>query len=255
MAQKDASKSKVWTVEEIHSLIEAFRTTPDLWQRKHANYKNKLRRIQLFADMAADFGTSTDEIKEKFRSLRTVYMQNLKRVATIDGYVPKWEFYNSLHFLHGEITSKYDDGVNIDDDGSESAIYLEEPYESLPSDDTHQPEKQVNSKKRRVEAPPSRPQEQRSPSISNDAFGKFVMHSLDAMNNPLIEEKTKLRIQLLISDAMHEAASAALSLLTSHAPQRASFQSPTIEQDTYETCVQTGEELLEELTIVKQEIG
>ncbi|XP_058450178.1 uncharacterized protein LOC131429809 [Malaya genurostris] len=270
MAMKDPGKTKLWTVEETFNLIDAFRSKPALWQRKQLNYRNKHRRAELLREIANEFGTSTDEVKEKLRSLRTVYMQNVKRIAAVDGYVPKWDYYNALQFLKGELLSQYDNTLNYEEDCSESVVFLDEHYES-PSEEPTQPEQnsiqnQPNEypryKKRRFENLPGINQEQRIGNVSNEEFGKFLVHSLNTMNNPQIEEKTRLRIQIVVSEAMHEAATKALSLLTSNAPHRSpppcqsllpSSSLPVSEKDTYETTLHNGEHLLDEITIVKQE--
>lgn len=63
----------------------------------------------------------------------------------------------------------------------------------------------------------------------NRPFGDYVALSLDLMNNALIEEKVKLQIQLLLSEALTETATSALSRLPSPSQTPAYAQSPLVQ--------------------------
>lgn len=84
-------------------MIRAFRKHPALWKKENSEYKNKPFRAGILEQLAVEFRTNAEAIKEKLRSLRTIYGQNLKKHTKTDG-TPKWEFFGALSFLKGEMT-------------------------------------------------------------------------------------------------------------------------------------------------------
>ncbi|XP_062550779.1 uncharacterized protein LOC134215659 [Armigeres subalbatus] len=220
-----AGASKTWTMEDTYRLINGFQSQPALWKKDNKEYKNKHFRGFLLDQLATDFNTNTEAIKEKMRSLRTIYGQNLKKYAKSDA-TPKWEFFNAMSFLksemlceqYGMLSSELPSHVNDDSNNFAS----EEQYEDvLPQQEMLEPV--IYLKKIRTKSPiPSHMDNNSNPPPlqeldpdRNRRFGDYVTLTLDMMNDRLAEEKVKLEIQLLLSRAITETATNALEQLAS----------------------------------------
>ncbi|XP_078811702.1 uncharacterized protein LOC101159687 isoform X8 [Oryzias latipes] len=81
-----------------------------LWNHKSANYKNRLLRQSLLETLSRLLSEDqpvafTEDIKTKFRNLRTVFQREHKVVSSNktcgseDFYLPKWKHYHQLMFL------------------------------------------------------------------------------------------------------------------------------------------------------------
>ncbi|XP_065080796.1 uncharacterized protein LOC135703478 [Ochlerotatus camptorhynchus] len=248
MASNEGS-SKTWTADETYRLIRAFRKHPALWKKENSEYKNKPFRAGILEQLAIEFRTNAEAIKEKLRSLRTIYGQNLKKHAKTDG-TPKWEFFGALSFLKGEMSGDSADmitdlSMKADENSTDSTA---DRIEDVPIQcQSHEPA--ISIKRMRTQSPVSKHQNKDNhvkatnlplldlQSGRNRPFGDYVALSLDLMKNALIEEKVKLQIQLLLSEALTETATSALSQLPSPSQTPAYAQSalvrafrPSVEQ-------------------------
>lgn len=72
---------------------------------------NKHVKNAAFEEIGAAIGVSADDARDKLRNLRTNFMQIYKKIPKSgSGAVqqPKWEFYNAMLFMTGELTTAGD---------------------------------------------------------------------------------------------------------------------------------------------------
>lgn len=91
--------------DETFALIKEYQVRPCLWQ-KSTKFKNNVKKANNIAEIASVLNVSEETVKEKLRSLRTIYFQNLQKVkkgqrGCNGGGVsqPRWKFFNALSFL------------------------------------------------------------------------------------------------------------------------------------------------------------
>lgn len=99
-------RKKNWSVEECSNLIEAYRNHSNLWDPKHLDYKNRIKKIDSLKEIAEIFATSHEEIERKIKNMITQYQRERKKYKLYKKsgagkvFQPKWFGYNAMLFLH-----------------------------------------------------------------------------------------------------------------------------------------------------------
>ncbi|XP_077593827.1 uncharacterized protein LOC144210804 isoform X2 [Stigmatopora nigra] len=99
---------KTWTEEKERALIDFYAEHSCLWNKKSKNHNNRLLRLKLLkilrrrlSDQSASF--SIEDLKCKFKNLRTVFNRECKMVQVSRTsnkiYHSKWKHYQQLLFL------------------------------------------------------------------------------------------------------------------------------------------------------------
>ncbi|XP_078811699.1 uncharacterized protein LOC101159687 isoform X3 [Oryzias latipes] len=101
----------LWSEAKTQQLISFYSEHSCLWNHKSANYKNRLLRQSLLETLSRllsedqPVAFTVEDIKTKFRNLRTVFQREHKVVSSNktcgseDFYLPKWKHYHQLMFL------------------------------------------------------------------------------------------------------------------------------------------------------------
>lgn len=105
---KMASQKTTLTDEEIFSLIKEYEQHPCLWQKSHQDYKNNFKKIDAINAIAVLLNLTAEFVKDKCRSLRTIYFQNVQKAkkgksGSGASSQPRWKFYSALSFLQSEV--------------------------------------------------------------------------------------------------------------------------------------------------------
>lgn len=90
----------VWQVQDTLKLINLYRTTPELWNPDHSDYKNRGVRRAAILKLAEEMSTSCVEIERKLRGVRTQFAR--EHVREISGQKSIWFGYQPLLFLAKE---------------------------------------------------------------------------------------------------------------------------------------------------------
>ncbi|XP_029985301.1 uncharacterized protein LOC115415805 isoform X2 [Sphaeramia orbicularis] len=125
-----------WTEERERQLISFYADHRCLWNKRCENHNNRLLRMKLLetlrqqlSDQSVSF--SVDDIKSKFKNLRTVFNRELKSVqfgrASDRPYVSKWKHYQQLMFLC-ESCDEDDASDEKDADPSPASTYCSSTY-------------------------------------------------------------------------------------------------------------------------------
>lgn len=115
-----------WNEDRERQLIAFYAEHRCLWNKRCGNHNNRLLRMKLLetlrqqlSDQSVTF--SVDDIKSKFKNLRTVFNRELKSVqygrVSDRPYVSKWKHYQQLLFL---CESCDEDDVSDEKDGDRS---------------------------------------------------------------------------------------------------------------------------------------
>ncbi|KAJ8930930.1 hypothetical protein NQ314_016229 [Rhamnusium bicolor] len=60
-------EKKVWTIEEIGILIDAYREHRNLWDPRNFDYKNRIKKMDSYKEIAGLFDTSSEEVERKVK--------------------------------------------------------------------------------------------------------------------------------------------------------------------------------------------
>ncbi|XP_034047321.1 uncharacterized protein LOC117528857 isoform X2 [Thalassophryne amazonica] len=100
-----------WTEDKVHQLITFFSDHSCLWNHRLDSYRNRLLRQRLLESLSVLLSENepipftVDDIKTKFRNLRTIFQREHKSVSanktcgSEDFYLPKWKHYRDMMFL------------------------------------------------------------------------------------------------------------------------------------------------------------
>ncbi|XP_029025708.1 uncharacterized protein LOC114867296 [Betta splendens] len=115
---------RYWTEEKERVLIAFFSKHSCLWNHKSESYKNRQLRWRtldhlriLLSAHPPPVPFSVEDIKNKFKNLRTTFHRQYKMVkaskglGSEDAFVPQWKYYQQMMFLQGSS----DQGVWVDD--------------------------------------------------------------------------------------------------------------------------------------------
>ncbi|XP_008422819.1 uncharacterized protein LOC103473939 [Poecilia reticulata] len=103
-----AAPERSWTEEKERALIAFFSENICLWNYKSEDYKNRdlrwktLERLRiLLSSQPPPVPFSVEDIKNKFKNLRTTFQRQYKlvRLSGDAGLVPQWKHYQQLSFL------------------------------------------------------------------------------------------------------------------------------------------------------------
>ncbi|CAH0552228.1 unnamed protein product [Brassicogethes aeneus] len=106
MAEGGKVSKKQWTTEEISTCIDAFREHKNLWDPKDVNYKNRIKKMDSYKEIAQLFDTNSMEIERKIKNIISQYQRerrNYKKIKTSGAgqcFRPKWFGYNAMSFMH-----------------------------------------------------------------------------------------------------------------------------------------------------------
>ncbi|XP_029941545.1 uncharacterized protein LOC115383492 [Salarias fasciatus] len=101
----------LWSDAKVQQLISFFSEHSGLWDRRAEGYQNRPLRQSLLETLSRLLSDgervafTVDDIKTKFRNLRTIFQREHKVVRTNricgseDFYMPKWKHYQQLMFL------------------------------------------------------------------------------------------------------------------------------------------------------------
>ncbi|KAE8284787.1 hypothetical protein D5F01_LYC16222 [Larimichthys crocea] len=105
---------RYWTEEKERELITFFSKHSCLWNHKSESYKNRqlrwktLERLRvLLSSHPPPVRFSVEDIKNKFKNLRTTFQRQYKMVKASkqcrseDEFIPQWKHYHQLMFLQG----------------------------------------------------------------------------------------------------------------------------------------------------------
>lgn len=101
-----SEKKKVWTTEEIGILIEAYREHRNLWDPKNLDYKNRIKKMDSYKEIAGLFDTSSEEVERKVKNIISQYQRErrnykkMKKSGAGQHFKAKWFGYNAMSFLH-----------------------------------------------------------------------------------------------------------------------------------------------------------
>ncbi|KAM8827676.1 uncharacterized protein AB9W97_004025 [Spinachia spinachia] len=100
-----------WSEAKVQQLIWFYSEHSCLWNHRSDSYKNRLLRqsqLETLSSILSDDGSppfSAEDIKTKFRNLRTIFQREHKAVisnstcGSEDFHLPKWKHYRQLMFL------------------------------------------------------------------------------------------------------------------------------------------------------------
>ncbi|KAM9840949.1 uncharacterized protein ACBR49_014474 isoform 2-T2 [Aulostomus maculatus] len=130
-----------WTEAKVQQLISFYSENSCLWNHKSESYRNKLLRqslLETLSSLLSDSETvpfTVEEIKTKFRNLRTIFQREHKAVSSNktcgseDFYFPKWKHYRELMFLCD----------SCDEDDQSEDLHFHRPQQSDPLDGQDSP--------------------------------------------------------------------------------------------------------------------
>lgn len=106
--------------DDTFKLIKELEPHPCLWQKSHHDFKNNFKKIDAFTEIATTLNSTMEVVKEKCRSLRTIYFQNAQKEkkgksGSGGGAPRRWKFYQALSFLQSEVAeSGAIDSLHVD---------------------------------------------------------------------------------------------------------------------------------------------
>ena len=68
-------KKKQWTTEEVGILIDTYREHANLWDPKNMCYKNRIKKMDSYKEIASVFKTTTLEIERKIKNIMSQYQR------------------------------------------------------------------------------------------------------------------------------------------------------------------------------------
>lgn len=104
--QNMSEQKKQWTTEGIGTLIDAFREHRNLWDPKDIHYKNRIKKMDAYKELAQLFETSSAEIERKLKNLMSQYQRErrkykkMKKSGAGQSFRAKWFGYNAMSFIH-----------------------------------------------------------------------------------------------------------------------------------------------------------
>lgn len=219
------------TDEVTFDLIREYELRPCLWQKSNKHYKNNFRKIDATEEIADILSLSSNTVKDKLRSLRTIYFQNAQKVkkgksGSGGGNQPKWKFYNALNFLQSETAESgsidsLDFIIDDDNDASNSSLMdRERPMSSLSQTSSlsgASTSTMTSTKKRKSDHDDSRNalwstlMESLRPQNAHEEFGSYVSTSLAQIKDDQLVKSTKCKIQLTLAQALSEFAAKQLN--------------------------------------------
>nr|XP_019964680.1 PREDICTED: uncharacterized protein LOC109643874 [Paralichthys olivaceus] len=123
-----------WSEAKVQQLISFYSERSCLWNHKSESYRNRLLRQSLLETLSGLLSDNesvpftVDDIKTKFRNLRTIFQREHKAVSSNktcgseDFYLPKWKHYRDLMFLCD----------SCDEDERPEDLHFHQPQESIP---------------------------------------------------------------------------------------------------------------------------
>uniref|UniRef100_A0A1S4GNV5 MADF domain-containing protein n=1 Tax=Anopheles gambiae TaxID=7165 RepID=A0A1S4GNV5_ANOGA len=121
--------------EVVLTLINTVRSMPELWKQDAPGYRDLCVQQQAWNTIAAQFGVPVENLKEKWKMLRTQFRSNHSKVRNkrLNGsdaehdYQPTWFAYEAMKFLR-------DGDVPNSDNPSTAAASVQDPSGGYPDD-------------------------------------------------------------------------------------------------------------------------
>lgn len=104
----------MWSNNQITMLIELFQQHAILWDASNKDYKDKFKKHDAWADIAAKLNVPQKEVEIKMHTLRSQFSREKKKIKSTkqtgsgaeEVFKSKWQWYDSLQFLlRGATTS------------------------------------------------------------------------------------------------------------------------------------------------------
>ncbi|KAF5279714.1 hypothetical protein FQR65_LT15275 [Abscondita terminalis] len=125
-----------WSTEQVQMIIDHYRSTPLLFMVKHPDYFNKCKRSQAINNLILQLnrpGTTENDVKAKWNSLKTTYMAEKRKVLACassgagedEMYKPKLWYYSQLYFLDDHVTPrKSKSNIQLEGLSSELQVHI-----------------------------------------------------------------------------------------------------------------------------------
>uniref|UniRef100_A0A182JJQ2 Uncharacterized protein n=1 Tax=Anopheles atroparvus TaxID=41427 RepID=A0A182JJQ2_ANOAO len=156
MEEKRIGKKKLSQDEQekVFQLIDRVKQHPELWNEKHALYKNIVMKKDLWETVAAEMGEAEDFVHMKWRGLLSSYRRIRAEISrshvtgsgTADVIRSKWFAFEAMQFLNDTnkprqtINSLPDDDEPLHPSSTQPPPHMEEEWLEQTSDEnaTHQ---------------------------------------------------------------------------------------------------------------------
>lgn len=95
----------MWTTEETCNLIEGYRNSRCLWDPKHSDYKNRIKKHDALEELSKMLNVSVAEVDRKLNNINSQYRRErrnykkFKKSGAGQYFHPKWFGYNLMYFL------------------------------------------------------------------------------------------------------------------------------------------------------------
>ncbi|XP_037937009.1 transcription factor Adf-1-like [Teleopsis dalmanni] len=120
------------TDKQIKKLIELVRPNTILYDKHHPNYKSKITKLRIWADISAKLDISIDIAQKAWRSLRDQYGRYRLDVSTKTSMGSEarkvYKYYHDLQFLTGEM-----DPISIQDNIKQEEYTIQDALFISPS--------------------------------------------------------------------------------------------------------------------------
>ncbi|CAH1995893.1 unnamed protein product, partial [Acanthoscelides obtectus] len=129
-------EKKKWTTEEVGNLIETYRDCPNLWNPTNLEYKNRVKKMDTYKQIAHVFKTTPHEIERKIKNLITQYQRErrsykkMKKSGAGHVFKAKWFGYSAMSFLHDKNKPRKGTQIGVELEGSDSSDEGDEETQS-----------------------------------------------------------------------------------------------------------------------------
>lgn len=111
----------MWTAEETSNLIEGYRNFKCLWDAKHADYKNRIKKKDALIELGKMCHVSTAEVERKLANVNSQYRRErrnykkFKKSGAASSFRPKWFGYNLMAFLRDKNKPRRTEEIGLDE--------------------------------------------------------------------------------------------------------------------------------------------
>nr|XP_033502287.1 uncharacterized protein LOC117269408 [Epinephelus lanceolatus] len=157
-----------WNEAKVQQLISFYSEHSCLWNHKSESYRNRLLRqslLETLSNLLSDnepVPFSVEDIKTKFRNLRTIFQREHKAVSSNktcgseDFYLPKWKHYRDLMFLCDSCDEdERPDELHFSQPQESTLLHLDTQVVSSHYHGANHTATKLNITSRSLEAPPS----------------------------------------------------------------------------------------------------
>jgi len=96
-----------WSDVKTKDFISAYLKQTSLWNVSDPEYALKLNKQKAYEVLQNEFNLTLTEVRNKIRIYRTTYAQELKKMSTTNGHIPKLTWFCEMHkaFHEGKVKS------------------------------------------------------------------------------------------------------------------------------------------------------